>query len=76
MTYHAPIKYTKKQLMRYILKDLITDYRCSKRDGMEEYGKECIDKIRTIFPNRNKNILNKYGLIRLEPIEVKNEKNK
>ena len=40
MTYRAPMLYTKEQLLRYQIKDMLVDIRCAYRDGHEAMAME------------------------------------
>lgn len=38
MSYKPPYHYTQDELDRATLDDLITDLRCARRDGLDDYG--------------------------------------
>lgn len=53
--------YTKPELCREYLRDLIVDVRCAERDGLPDYAKACREKIRALWPTRHTPRINRYG---------------
>lgn len=55
--------YTKQQLLRNIILDLIIDIKCARRDSLKDYENECINCLLKIYKNRHNLILNKWGYV-------------
>lgn len=57
--------YSKQQMIRFQICDLITDYRCAVRDshinGMHEYGLTCKRRAIELFRKRHSATIGKYG---------------
>lgn len=52
---------SRKALVRGILRDLVTDIRCARRDGLRVYELECIHTFRAAWPVRFTAKLDAYG---------------
>ena len=47
--YTPPHKYSKDELLDASIADLETDIKCAKRDGLDEYAKECEAKLEALL---------------------------
>jgi hypothetical protein len=53
MNYTRPHHYTKAELAYASLRDLVTDIRCARRDGLPDYAIKCVAEFRALWPRRH-----------------------
>ncbi len=52
-------------LTRDYLRDIVTDIRCARRDGLTDYAKQCEGIFRILFPSRHQASIDRYGMPRV-----------
>lgn len=55
-------RYSDAQLTRFYLRDLISDIRCARRDGMPEYALKCAEEFRALWAGRHDAKIERYGI--------------
>jgi hypothetical protein len=58
--------YTQAGLKSAIVSDLVTDIRCARRDGQNDYEMEVTNDLRRVFANRHRLRLDEYGWPKLD----------
>lgn len=55
--------YTDRELVRFIIRDLVTEIRCAVRDGLHTYAEEQRTELRRILKTRHAPTIDRLGWV-------------